>query len=89
MAVTVTKERGFMTQEGLDKFTYELDLISEVNKTLFHNDWQFNFRAIRIQRDMMFKIKKVAELIERRYQRYALRAEERGTPVTFKFKNDI
>jgi hypothetical protein len=37
---------------------------------------------------MMFKIKKFAELTERRYSRFSQRAEERGTPVVFKFKND-
>ena len=88
MALTISKERNFMTQQGLKKFTWELDLINEVNKALFHNDYQNNYKAVRTQKDVMFKIKKFAELTERRYTRFMLRSEERGTPVVIKFKND-
>jgi hypothetical protein len=39
LALQVTKERQFVTQQGMNKFTEELAMVNELNKVLFHNSF--------------------------------------------------
>lgn len=88
LALLVTKDRVFVTQQGIDKFTDELLFANEISKVLFHNQFP-SFNAVRVQRDILFKLKKFTELAYRRITRYCERSIERGTPVVIKFKNDV
>lgn len=87
LALLVTKDyRMFITQRGMDKFTEELELVNQVNKVLFFNNFP-NFQAVRVQREIMFKLKKFTELADKRITRYIEKQAEKGNQIVIKFKN--
>ena len=75
-----------MTQEGFDRFTDELLIVSDINKVLYFNNFP-TFQATRTQRDIMYKLKKFTELADKRITRYMERQAERGNIINIKFRH--
>jgi hypothetical protein len=69
LAMCANNERGFLQQVGFDKFSNELRIANEINKVLFHNTF-YTFNAVRMQRDIMYRLKKFTEIAERRVTRH-------------------